>query len=130
VQLTWLTEVFYFAAVAFTKISFLFFCLRIFPRKELRMSIFVLVGVCAAYGFSFVVVCLFNCLPVSYIWESWDGEHTGKCIDFHIFAWSHAGINIALDIIIMSVPMPELWRLSLSLKKKIYIMLMFGIGIL
>lgn len=117
-------------AVAFTKISFLFFCLRIFPRKELRTTIFVLVGVSAAYGFAFTLTCIFNCTPVSYIWENWDGEHTGKCINFHIFAWAHAGINIVLDIIIMAVPLPELWRLSLSLKKKIYIMMMFSIGLL
>jgi hypothetical protein len=129
-QLTWLTEVFYFMAVAFTKISFLFFCLRIFPRQELRTTIFALIGISAAYGTAFTLTCLFNCLPVSYIWESWDGEHTGKCINFHIFAWAHAAINIVLDIIIMGVPMPELWRLSLSMKKKIYIMMMFSIGIL
>jgi len=85
-QLSWLTEVFYFAAITFTKISFCFFCLRIFPRQELRITLFILIGICTAYGIIFTIMCLFNCLPVSYIWESWDGEHTGKCINFHIFA--------------------------------------------
>jgi len=35
-----------------------------------------------------------------------------------------------LDIIVMGVPMPELWNLTLSTKKKIYIMMMFSLGIL
>ncbi|KAF2709866.1 hypothetical protein K504DRAFT_429933 [Pleomassaria siparia CBS 279.74] len=129
VRFTWITEVFYFMAVAFTKISFLFFCLRIFPRKELRTTIFTLVAICTAYGIAFVVTCLFNCTPIPYIWESWDGEHTGKCIKLNIFAWVHAVMNIVLDVIIISVPIPELWGLSLNIKKKIHIMMMFSIGL-
>ncbi|KAF1831964.1 hypothetical protein BDW02DRAFT_504140 [Decorospora gaudefroyi] len=129
VQFTWLTEVFYFMAVALTKMSFLCFCLRIFPRVELRRTVYILLAVCLAYGIAFTITCLFNCTPVSYIWTSWDGEHTGRCINFHIFAWAHAGINIVLDVIVLAVPIPELLRLSLSLKKKMFIIMMFSIGI-
>ncbi|KAL6706194.1 hypothetical protein ACN47E_005929 [Coniothyrium glycines] len=128
VQFTWLTEVFYFMALAFTKMSFLFFCLRIFPRKELRATVYVLIGISFAYGLAFTVACLFNCTPVSYIWENWDREHTGTCINFHVFAWVHAGVNIVLDLVIIAVPIPELMRLSLSTKKKVYIIMMFSIG--
>jgi hypothetical protein len=130
IKFTWLTEVFYFMAVAFTKVSFLCFCLRIFPRKELRIKVHVLVVVSLAYGAAFTITCLFNCTPISYIWENWDGEHTGKCINFHVFAWAHAAINIALDVLIIAIPIPELLRLSLSMKKKVQIIMMFGVGTL
>jgi hypothetical protein len=129
-QFTWLTEIFYFMAIAFTKLSFLFFCLRIFPRKELRLVVHALIGITVAYGLSFIIACIFNCTPVSYIWTSWDGEHTGTCINFHVFAWVHAAINIALDVMIIGVPIPELLRLSLSTKKKVYIIMMFSLGAL
>ncbi|KAF2851925.1 hypothetical protein T440DRAFT_447354 [Plenodomus tracheiphilus IPT5] len=128
VQFTWLTEVFYFMAIAFTKLSFLLFLLRIFPRQALRRTVHVLIGISAAYGVAFTVTCLFNCTPISYIWESWDGEHKGKCVNLHLFAWIHAGINIVLDGAILAVPIPELLRLSLSTKKKVYIIMMFSIG--
>ncbi|KAH7402899.1 hypothetical protein BKA66DRAFT_507745 [Pyrenochaeta sp. MPI-SDFR-AT-0127] len=128
VQLVWISETSYFAAVALTKISFLFFCLRIFPRKELRKTIYTLVAISAAFGISSIFTCLFNCTPVSFIWTHWDGEHTGTCVNFHIFAWIHAGVNIVLDIIIIGVPIPELLRLKLNTKKKIYIVMMFSIG--
>jgi hypothetical protein len=117
-------------AVALTKISFLCFCLRIFPRKELRTTVYALAALSLAYGLAFTLTCVFNCTPISYIWENWDGEHTGKCINFHVFAWAHAGINITLDLIIIAVPIPELLRLSMSLKKKIQIIMMFSIGFL
>lgn len=128
IQFTWLTEIFYFIAVALTKISFLYFCLRIFPRQQMRRAILILIGIVAAQGIAFTLTCIFNCLPVSFIWENWDGQHTGKCINFHVFAWAHAGINIVLDVITIAIPIPELLRLSLSTKKKIYIIMMFCVG--
>lgn len=128
VQFTWLTEVFYFMALAFTKLSLLFFLLRIFPDQRFRQMVYILIGVSAAYGIAFTITCLFNCTPISYIWENWDGEHSGKCLDLHVFAWAHAGINIVLDVIILAIPIPQLLRLSLSTKKKMYIIIMFSIG--
>lgn len=110
--------------------SFLCFYLRIFPRRELKLVIYSLLVFSVLYIIAFVFTTLFNCTPVSYIWTSWDGEHTGKCINFHIFAWVHAGINIVFDIVVILVPIPELVRLSMSMKKKVYIMMMFSIGAL
>jgi hypothetical protein len=117
-------------AVALTKVSFLCFCLRIFPRKELRTKVYALTAFSLAYGVAFTLVGLFNCTPISYIWENWDGEHKGKCINFHIFAWAHAGINITLDILIIAIPIPELMGLSMSTKKKVQIIMMFSVGAL
>jgi hypothetical protein len=129
-QFTWLTITFYVITIVLTKISFLCFCLRIFPSQGTRLGVYVLLAISSAYGLVFTIVTLFNCLPVSYIWTSWDGQHKGKCIDFSIFAWAHAAINIALDIAIIGVPIPELLRLSMSTKKKVYVVAMFSVGAL
>ncbi|KAI8933113.1 hypothetical protein NX059_009756 [Plenodomus lindquistii] len=129
-KFTWLAEVFYFISMAFAKISFLVFLLRIFPRQELRRTVHALIWISAAYGVAFTVTCLFNCTPVSYIWERWDGEHKGKCINFHVFGWVSAVVNIVLDIAVVAVPIPELLRLSLSTKKKVYVIMMFSVGAL
>ncbi|KAH7071086.1 hypothetical protein BKA63DRAFT_568239 [Paraphoma chrysanthemicola] len=118
VKLTWLTEIFYSLAVIFTKLSFLFFCLRIFPRHELRLKVYALIGVSFAFGIAFTTTTIFNCTPIPFIWTNWDGQHTGKCINFHVFAWVHAALSIVLDILMIGVPIPELLRLSLSTKKK------------
>jgi hypothetical protein len=101
-------------AVALAKMSFLCFCLRIFPGQGIRRKVYTLSGTS----------------PVNYTWQSWDGEHKGKCINFSIFAWAHAGINIALDVAIIGIPIPELLRLSMSLKKKVQVIMMFSVGAL
>lgn len=38
-------------------------------------------------------------------------------------------INIATDLWVLGLPIPMLWGLQLKLKKKIYLMLMFSVGI-
>jgi hypothetical protein len=129
-QVLWVGEIFYVLTVALVKLSFLCFCLRIFPRREFRRIIHILMGVVALYGIAFTLVTVFNCTPVSYIWTNWDGEHTGKCINFNLFAWAHAGINILLDMVLVGVPIPELLALSLSTKKKVFIIMMFSMGAL
>lgn len=37
--------------------------------------------------------------------------------------------NIVLDFIVVAMPMPYLWRLQMSIRKKIMIMLMFSGGL-
>lgn len=131
-QFAWLGEVFYFSALTFSKASFLFFCLRIFPRKETRRVLVGLIVVHFALGIACTVATLLNCVPISVTWTGWDGEpgHKGRCINFNHFAWSHAVINIVLDFAVIGAPIPELMRLSLSRKKKTYIIAMFTVGLL
>jgi len=120
----------YASSVALTKISFLFFCLRIFPSRNIRIWLYGLIIVLAAHGFTFTIGTIFSCTPISYNWTHWDGEHKGKCINFNAFAWAHAVTNIVLDFVMLGIPVPVLLKLQLSMKKKIYIILMFSVGAL
>ncbi|CAI6332381.1 unnamed protein product [Periconia digitata] len=128
VQYTWLTEIFWFLAIGFTKLSFLFMYLRVFPKQKLRKVIYGFMGLIGLHTLIFTVIISVNCLPVTYIWESWDGEHTGKCINLNVFVWSHAIIDIVFDVTIFALPIPELIRLNMSLKKRIMIVAMFSVG--
>ena len=123
-----MTEIFWFVAIGCTKLAFLFFYLRVFPRQKLRRVIHVLVGVAALDTIIFTVIITVNCLPVTYIWTAWDGMHQGSCINLNAFVWAHAGIDIVFDCIIFAVPIPELIKLNMSMKKRIMIIAMFSVG--
>ncbi|KAJ4358363.1 uncharacterized protein N0V89_002945 [Didymosphaeria variabile] len=128
VQYTWLTEIFWFVAIGCTKLAFLFLYLRVFPRQKLRKAVQVLIGLGALSTLIFTVIVTVNCLPISYIWTSWDGLHNGKCINLNAFVWAHAIIDIVFDCIIFAIPIPELIKLKMSLKKRIMIVAMFSVG--
>lgn len=129
-QYYYLGEIFYFASLTATKISLLAFFLRVFPQKAFRKVIYVVIGICVAYGVSFVLATTFQCYPVPYSWKQLDDSYEGSCNNIHIQGWMSAIFNIVIDIIILVLPLKELYALQTSLKKKLMVMVMFSLGIL
>ncbi|KAJ9134308.1 Cfem domain containing protein [Pleurostoma richardsiae] len=121
-------ELIYLAALPLTKISILLFYLRIFPRKPIRIATWVLIGLNAGYLIAFEVVSIFQCDPLEGAWRAWDGSVTAKCRDINLQGWAAAGCNIVLDLAMLILPLPELYKLNLSLKKKLQVLLMFSLG--
>lgn len=61
---------------------------------------------------------------------SHSGEHVGRCINIYAMAWAHAIINIALDVWMLALPASQVWGLKMPLRRKLGVMVMFGLGIL
>jgi hypothetical protein len=71
----------------------------------------------------------FACKPVSAVWTSWDGTRVPDyCINQNTFYLVAAAINIGLDLAIVSIPIPELMKLNLNSRKKIFLGAIFGVG--
>lgn len=129
-QIYYFDEDLYLSALPLLKISILFFYLRIFPEKGFRRMVFVAMGLCVGYGIAFVLVSVFQCRPISYAWNQWDDEHEGTCNNINAQGWTSAGLNVILDIIVIILPMPQLWKLQLNMRKKFLLLLMFSVGFL
>jgi hypothetical protein len=125
----YLGEIFYVVALGVSKISILFFYLRVFPSKTFRTLTYSVMGLSVAYTIAFFFATTFQCVPISHAWTQWDGLHEGKCNDIHLQGWIAAAINIALDTIVMILPLRHLAILNMSLKKKLMVMAMFSVGI-
>ncbi|KAH6229664.1 hypothetical protein HBI53_038060 [Parastagonospora nodorum] len=124
-----LGEIFYVVALGISKISILFLYLRVFPAKNFRILTYSVMGLSAVYTIVFFIVTTWQCRPLSLAWTQWDGLHPGTCNDIHLQGWIAAAINIFLDIVVMVLPMKHLAALNMSLKKKLMVMSMFGVGI-
>uniref|UniRef100_A0A8H7NJ48 CFEM domain-containing protein n=1 Tax=Bionectria ochroleuca TaxID=29856 RepID=A0A8H7NJ48_BIOOC len=79
-------------------------------------------------GVGFVFLTIFQCQPISYFWQKWDGLHDGTCLDANTIAWANASSGIALDVWILAIPLLQLRKLQLKWKKKIGVVLMFLVG--
>lgn len=84
----------------------------------------------AAYLITFVLITIFQCTPIDGAWLRWDGTHSYTCNNENAQSWAAAILNMILDIVTMVLPLPELYRLNLSVRKKISVMAMFCLGIL
>ncbi|KAF7536940.1 hypothetical protein G7054_g4094 [Neopestalotiopsis clavispora] len=125
----YLGEIFYFASLSFNKISLLLFILRVFPDKQFRRMVFGVCALCVGYGVSFVLATAFQCNPINHSWLQVDSTHLGHCNNINLQSWMSAVFNIIIDLIIIVLPLKNLYGLQIALKKKIMIMFMFSLGI-
>ncbi|KJY00820.1 cfem domain containing protein [Zymoseptoria brevis] len=122
------SEDLYLAALPAIKISMLLTYLRIFAGKSFRQIVYVLIGLNIAYSIAFILISVFQCQPISLAWNGWDKEHEGRCNNINAQSWAAAGINIALDVAVVSLPLPQLLRMQLNPRKKFLVMIMFSMG--
>lgn len=82
------------------------------------------------YGIGFMISFIFQCRPLSYSWNQWDGEHEGVCEDAKSATYGNASLNIFFDIVVMLLPVPKLLALqSRSTRSKIGVVLIFLVGL-
>lgn len=117
-------------AEALTQLSFLFFYLRVFPTKSISWMAYTLMVISAMFGISNTFVMIFQATPVSFFWNGWTGEYKGTTIKINDYSWYKAAMQIVMDLCILSLPIRPLMGLSLTLRKKARIFLMFCAGFL
>ena len=117
----------------FTKVSILLLYLRIFPRtvsNAFRITCWIFIGIVVSAFFGIVFAFIFSCRPISGNWMAWDGEHPATCTNAFAQSMSVASINVALDLTIFLLPIPKVWALNMSVKKRIGVILTFTVGLL
>ncbi|KAM0257017.1 hypothetical protein ACHAQJ_004610 [Trichoderma viride] len=126
----WILEILYFIEVSMLKLSLLLFYIRIFPGQTVRRLLWGTFTGSALFGLAFVFVAVFQCTPVKYYWQKWDGEHQGTCLNINSIAWSNAAISIAIDIWVLAIPLWQLKSLNLDWRRKVGVGMMFCVGAL
>ena len=110
------------------KLSVLHLYISIFRKRDFRRACYVTIFISVLYYVGFILQVLLSCQPISYFWDKSDPN--GWCVDLRTTWVVQASVNMAIDILVVSLPMPVLWRLQMSEKKKIYVSLIFGLGIM
>lgn len=129
-QIVFVTQIFYISGLFLIKASIIFFYLRIFPSVRFRRVLWATQGINILIAFLYFILTFTQCEPLHLYWTGWDGQQAGACRDFNALVLSHTGLNIALDIWMLALPLTQLYKLNLRLRKKIGVMVMFSVGIL
>ncbi|KAL4861977.1 hypothetical protein BDV12DRAFT_56768 [Aspergillus spectabilis] len=128
--LFYIQELIYIFCVSLTKICLLLFYLRIFPSDRMRSIIKVSCAATLCYCIAFMFALAFQCSPVSYNWNGWDGEHEGSCVEKNTLVVTAAAVNIVLDAWVIAMPIPKVLRLQASITTKLQVIFMFSVGFL
>ena len=117
----------------FIKLSVLDLYDQLFERKHqkgkgrLRKACMVMMGVVTAHFLACFFTTVFTCNPVN---KNWDPNVPGGCMDSRKRMIATAGINLVIDMVIAALPIPEVWRLHLNVRRKVLLCLVFGTGVL
>lgn len=130
VSLKWLYVAYfmYMIAEALCQLSILAFYLRIMVNKKSRLAVWILIGLVLGFGLANTFSMIFQCAPIHFFWDGWKGDKPGSCIDVRLFGFIRGGIEIFLDLAILTLPLPMLAGLKMSRKKKLQIMSIFCVG--
>jgi hypothetical protein len=119
----------YMLAECLCQLSILAFYLRIMINPKLRKVVWVCVGMVTGFGIGNVVAMVFQCTPIAFFWDGWRGQMDGFCgVDVRLFGFVRGAVEIFLDLVILTLPLPMLAKLNMSRKKKLQIMSMFCVG--
>ncbi|KAK5228288.1 hypothetical protein LTR72_002171 [Exophiala xenobiotica] len=121
-------EFLYFFIIVLTKLAVLAFYLKVFTQPYFRKAVYVVIGLCICYYVSFMFVLGFECTPVAFFWQQWRDPSAGTCININAGGWAAAGINIILDVTILTLPVPVILKLQISRQQRLQVLSMFGVG--
>jgi hypothetical protein len=121
-------QIMYITGLTLAKCSIMACYLRIFPGETFRKSIYITGFVIFAIWICGVLITIFQCSPVH---AAWDFTLTHKkCVDIIRFYFVTAGLTIATDLLLCTLPLPKFWSLNLPLKERIIVCVLFGFGFL
>ena len=103
----------------------LFLLHRIFKKKHFRYALWITGSVVSLYTIVQIVCGIVHCIPITALWDPTVPAH---CINLDDVTLVCSSFNIATDVAILIMPMPELWNLQITTGKKLQITFLFLLG--
>ncbi|KAF4446232.1 hypothetical protein F53441_10117 [Fusarium austroafricanum] len=121
------STVVYIPAAFFTKATILLLMARVFavePRVSKALRIFIWALLIAYLPILFLRI--FDCYPIRTYWDP--TVKNAHCLNQRKIFFSDLSISIVTDLLILLVPVPLTWKLSMTIAKRIKIVLLLGAG--
>ena len=108
------------------RLSVLFFYVRIFRSvHKYRMAFWtvgsLIIGWCIATNF----LAIFSCIPIH---KAWNPEIPGHCLDPSRTFLGPTILNILIDIVLLVLPIPMIWKLSMNTTRRLALVVVFCSG--
>ncbi|KAI1338291.1 hypothetical protein F5Y15DRAFT_124664 [Xylariaceae sp. FL0016] len=127
-QTQWVTQIISIPAIGLAKLSVLFCFQRIFVSHSFKLMARIMVGVVIAWVLTFSVANIVNCSSVVSSWSP-NNSPEGLCkADVTALFWAGIITDIATDLIILSLPAPQIWKLQMTRHQKYQAGCMFMLG--
>ena len=126
----WANYPIYDFSIALPRFSALFFYARVFNARcdKLLWNVLWITGAFNVGWLIFAIFsAIFECTPID---KAWKPTIEGHCINFYAWWMAHAILSVLIDLVILLIPMPILWKLTLPPLRKFFLLGVFVCGYL
>ena len=116
---------FWALGVAVVKIGILLFYWRIFAVREFRRRVAMVGALLLASSFAIFMSFMLQCIPIP---RFWGDTEDGHCINQVAFYISGGSVNIASDILVLSLPIRQVWKLNAPVNQRVALVFLFCLG--
>ncbi|KAK4459324.1 hypothetical protein QBC42DRAFT_312104 [Cladorrhinum samala] len=118
-------EVLYVFNLVWTKLSILLMYYRIFRFPYFKKWAYAIGAFIIAWVITITFLFIFICVPVEKLWYP---DLPGHCID-QVGTWiANAASTILSDVVILCLPIPQVWSLQLRKTEKVAVLVAFCLG--
>ncbi|CAO2657227.1 Nn.00g033530.m01.CDS01 [Neocucurbitaria sp. VM-36] len=120
---------FFALSMACSKLSIGFLLLRISVKKMHTWILYAAMLISVVAGGTFFFVCLFQCKPISYMWNK--STQSGSCVDntlISVLAYTYSVFSIISDLTFAIIPGFLVWHLQLKRRAKVALIPLITMG--
>ncbi|EME45544.1 hypothetical protein DOTSEDRAFT_102791, partial [Dothistroma septosporum NZE10] len=127
-MLFYVGNTFYAPVVFGTKVAFVLLYLRVWKDGVVFHRVcYVILALLAVALVGFESSTIFLCSPIDYTWKAIRGAQ-GHCIHRQAQLYTSSSTNVAFDLVVLLLPLPNILALQMNSKKKIGLLFTFVVG--
>ncbi|KAI9816683.1 MAG: hypothetical protein M1826_001757 [Phylliscum demangeonii] len=115
----------YLLALLLIRLSILLLYKRVFVVRWFQIVVAAFIVEVVGLAIASILVYIFRCTPVKY---GWDRLGHGHCVNFDLLFRLPAIFNFITDALILLLPMPVVWNLHTSVRRKVALTAIFVLG--
>lgn len=85
----------------------------------------VALAIVVGWSIAATALTIFQCVPIP---ASWDKSVDAQCIDKDAFWIAYAILNVVTDVLVLALPIPQVFKLQLKLREKLLLSGIFLLG--
>ena len=124
-----IAQILYGPFIMITKAAILLLVARTFaPQKKglTHFAVHFLIWINLMFYGAITIVKVIQCIPRERIWDS---SISGSCIDLTAVLKTTGIFNTVSDLLILILPIREIWKLQMDTRHKLFVSAVFAIGL-
>jgi hypothetical protein len=123
-KILYVATLFFDGSICLPKLAAIFFYARVFRsnNRAFRLHLWAAGALVGLWLVSAWLTTIFQCTPIE---KAWNAPLEGHCVDTYRWYLATAALSTVIDFYILLLPVPMIWALKISRRRRIYLLAAF-----